>query len=241
MTNLDYLALAYFLTCWTFFGWLTGGERQFARQSLTRLMNDHREIWLRNSLRRDLKMIDTSIIAGLQNGTAFFASTSILAIGGCFALLGATEQVFQVFSDLPIPIETGRAAFEIKVGGLIAIFGYAFFKFGWAYRLFNYGSILFGTLPMTDDALRDPDAAEVLVKRAIAMNTLGGKHFNAGLRAIFLSIGYLGWFISPAVLAASTTLVFFVLIRRQFFSRARAVLLEETAAGQAASQRGEKS
>ena len=47
--------------------------------------------------------IDTQINGGLQRGAAFFASTSIIAIGGCFALLpGSTDIVLQVFQDIPI-------------------------------------------------------------------------------------------------------------------------------------------
>ncbi|WP_407829728.1 DUF599 family protein, partial [Staphylococcus aureus] len=86
------------------------------------------------------------IMAGLQNGTAFFASTSIFAIGGCFALLGATEQVESVFRDMPFVHYAGRTAFELKVIGLTCLFGYSFFKFGWSYRLFNYCTILFGAI-----------------------------------------------------------------------------------------------
>jgi hypothetical protein len=56
------------------------------RVSLTTAMNQHRKRWMQVAARRDLRMIDTAIMAGLQNGTAFFASTTIFAIGGCFAL-----------------------------------------------------------------------------------------------------------------------------------------------------------
>jgi uncharacterized membrane protein len=64
------------------------------------------------------------------------------------------------------------------------------------------------------------------VTRAARMNVLAGGHFNAGLRGIFFSIGYLGWFIGPAVLVVTTMFVFAVLLRRQFFSRARAALTD---------------
>ncbi len=33
------------------------------------------------------------------------------------------------------------------MAGLALIFVYAFFKFAWAYRLFNYGAILIGAVP----------------------------------------------------------------------------------------------
>jgi uncharacterized membrane protein len=241
MTSLDYAALTLFLCAWTGFSWLSDGRRGWKRESLTRLMNRHRARWIRNSLKRDLRMIDTSIIAGLQNGTAFFASTSIIAIGGCFALLGATEQVLRVYSDLPIAIEGGRSLFEIKVGGLIIIFGFAFFKFGWSYRLFNYSSMLFGAIPMPAHMAENPSASERLVERAIMMNVLAGAHFNSGLRAIFMSIGFLGWFVGPVVFIATTALVLAVLVRRQFFSEARAVLIDRNAGEDGQSQSGEKS
>ncbi|MDO9415331.1 DUF599 domain-containing protein [Pararhizobium sp.] len=225
MTLVDYIALALFGTLWVGFSWITGGSIIVKRKSLTRLMNEHRVLWIRNSLHRDLKMIDTQIIAGLQNGTAFFASTTIFALGGCFALLGATEQVQAIFNDLPYVFRGGRTAFELKVGGLAAIFGYAFFKFGWAYRLFNYCSILLGAVPMVSEAEQHPARAERAADRAAQINVQAAKHFNAGLRAVFLSIGYLGWFISPYIFVASTVLVIIVLVRRQFFSEARRILL----------------
>ncbi|MCX8997740.1 DUF599 family protein [Rhizobiaceae bacterium BDR2-2] len=225
MTTLDFVALGFFFLLWTGYSWLTAAERVLPRTSLTHAMIEHRRAWLRNALRRDLRMIDTQILAGLQNGTAFFASTSIFAIGGCFALLGATQQVEVVFKDLPFVSYAGRTAFELKVIGLTALFGYSFFKFGWSYRLFNYCTILFGGLPMTRDVDNDLNAAEDAVERAVQMNIIAAGHFNAGLRALFLSIGYLGWFIGPAVFMVSTAFIIGVLVRRQFFSRARLALL----------------
>jgi uncharacterized membrane protein len=227
MTTADYIALAFFALVWTGYSWLLHGRTFFGRTSLTHAMTERRREWIYNSLRRDLKMIDTQILAGLQNGTAFFASTSIFAIGSCFALLGATEKVDAVFADLPFVFHSGHAAFEMKVGGLAALFGYAFFKFGWAYRLFNYCTILFGTIPMMRDTEQDLVAAERAAERVIRMNVLAGGHFNEGLRAIFLSIGYLGWFINPYVFMGTTAIVIVVLTRRQFFSEARLAIMDQ--------------
>ncbi|MGV8936928.1 MAG: DUF599 domain-containing protein [Allorhizobium sp.] len=226
MTLVDYLALALFAGLWAAFSAITGNSRILPRPSLTQLMAERRREWIRNSLLRDLKMIDTQIMAGLQNGTAFFASTSIFAIGGCFALLGASQQAETVFQDLPFVMSGGRTAFELKVCGLTAIFGYSFFKFGWSYRLFNYCTILFGALPMTSEMLDNPAAAERAADRVAQMNIIAASHFNAGLRAIFLSIGYLGWFASAYVFMATSVFVITVLVRRQFFSQARLALMD---------------
>lgn len=227
MSIVDPIAFIFFLLLWLGYAWITDKSRFRNRVSLTRAMNAQRAAWIRNAMRRDLRMIDTQIMAGLQNGTAFFASTSILALGGCFALLGATEKVFMIFGDLPLVFQAGRAGFEMKVGGLAGIFGYAFFKFGWSYRLFNYCSILFGAVPMAGEVHKDPAAADLAADKVIRMNILAASHFNAGLRAIFLSIGYLGWFVSPYLLMLTTALIVFVLIRRQFYSQARQTVLEQ--------------
>jgi uncharacterized membrane protein len=226
MTTIDYLAIAFFLALWGAFNWLTANERRFKRISVTRAMAIHRARWIRNSMHRDLKMIDTAIMAGLQNGTAFFGSTSLLALGSTFALLGATDQAQAVFADLPEIFHGSRTAFELKVGGLAVIFAYSFFKFGWSYRLFNYCSIMFGGLPMHDEAVRDPHAASLAADRVIAINISAAKSFNAGLRGLFLSIGYLGWFVNAYVFVAMSLFVFAVLIRRQFFSEAREAMLQ---------------
>src|SRR5258708_8580078 len=83
-------------------------------------------------------MVDMQIMASLQNGTAFFASTSLLAVGGALTLMRATGDVITVVEALPFGIVTTPTQWAVKTIGLIVIFIYAFFKFAWAYRLFNY-------------------------------------------------------------------------------------------------------
>ncbi len=226
MSTADFAALALFIFLWIALNWITSSSRFFNRVSLTQAMIERRREWIYNSLRRDLKMIDTQILAGLQNGTGFFASTSIFAIGGCFALLGATDKVNAFFADLPYVFNGSRTTFELKVAGLAGLFGYAFFKFGWAYRLFNYCTILYGAIPMMGDVDKDPALTRRAAERVIHMNIIAARNFNAGLRAIFLSIGYLGWFVSPYVFMVTTLFIIVVLIRRQFFSDARLAIMD---------------
>ena len=74
--------------------------------------------------------------------------------------------------------------------------------------------------------MQDPDRAGRAADRVIAMNVQAARNFNGGLRAIFLSIGYLGWFFSPWLFIGGTCLVIVVLTRRQFFSPAREALVQ---------------
>ena len=124
---LDWLALWFFLITWTVFEYVTDYSPLSSR-SLGGLMAERRRAWMMVMAERDLRIVDTSIMSGLLHGTAFFASASILAIGGCFALLGSTDVVLQVYKDLPVPIEHSRSLWEIKILGLAVIFVYHIFQ-----------------------------------------------------------------------------------------------------------------
>jgi uncharacterized membrane protein len=221
-STLDWVALAFFFLAW--FTYHGAVERTaIGRKSLNRLMNVHRYAWSRASLVRDNRIVDTTINASLQNGTAFFASTSLIAIGASLTLLRSAEEVLNVFSDLPFGLATTRIAWELKVLGLSVIFVYAFFKFAWSYRLFNYAAILIGAIPVLKGGEVTPQM-ELAAWRAASVNTIAGRHFNRGQRAFFFALAYLGWFISAYVLIAATAGVLFVMWRRQFASDAIAAL-----------------
>ena len=220
---IDLIGLGWYVAFWVGFSYLAD-HSPLREKTLSSLMNAHRRRWVQTMARRKLRMIDTAIISGLQNGTAFFASTSLLAIGGGFALLNSTDLAMQVTRDLSLPVETTRTLWESKVLILISIYVYAFFKFGWAYRLFNYTSILIGALPYHENfepehVMVDEEEMTMAIEQVAEMNALAGRHFNLGLRAFFFSLALFGWFIHPFLLMAATSFVTAVLIRRQFFSR----------------------
>jgi len=213
----DILAVGFFILEWTVYA-VTLEHTAYGRDSLSARMHVYREVWIRRLLDRETRMVDTQIMASLQNGTAFFASTSLLAIGGALALLRSTNDALAVLRELPIDLSPSPALWEIKCVGLILIFVYAFFKFAWAYRLFNYVAILLGAMPAAEQ--RDTPEAEAHVIRTTRLFEAAGRHFNRGQRAFFFALGYLGWFVSPWVLFVTTALVVIVTWRRQFASNA---------------------
>jgi uncharacterized membrane protein len=215
--SVDILAVGFFAIEWLVYA-LTLEHSSYGRDSLSARMNVYREVWIRRMLDRETRMVDMQIMSSLQNGTAFFASTSMLAIGGALALLRETNDALTVLSKLPIDLSPSPALWEIKCVGLILIFVYAFFKFAWAYRLFNYVAILLGGMPPA--SLRDTPEAEAHVMRTTLMFQAAGRHFNRGQRAFFFALGYLGWFVSPWVLFVTTGAVVIVTWRRQFASNA---------------------
>jgi len=213
----DILAVAFFAIEWAVYA-ITLEHTAYGRDSLSARMHIYREVWIRRLLDREARMVDMQIMSSLQNGTAFFASTSLLAIGGALALLHATNDALTILSKLPIDLSPSPALWETKCVGLILIFVYAFFKFAWSYRLFNYVAILYGAMPPA--AERHSLEAEAHVTRTARLFEAAGRHFNRGQRAFFFALGYLGWFVSPWVLFATTGAVVIVIWRRQFASSA---------------------
>jgi uncharacterized membrane protein len=213
----DILAVGFFIIEWAVYA-VTLDYTVYGSDSLSARMHIYREVWIRRLLDRETRMVDTQIMASLQNGTAFFASTSLLAVGGGLALLRSTGDALAVLGALPIDLSPSPALWEIKCVGLVLIFIYAFFKFAWAYRLFNYVAILIGAMPPASQ--RDTPEAEAHVQRVTRLFESAGRHFNRGQRAFFFALGYLGWFVSPWVLFATTAAVVIVTWRRQFASDA---------------------
>jgi uncharacterized membrane protein len=215
--TVDILAVSFFALEWSVYAF-TLERTSYGRDSLSARMHAYRERWIRRVLDRDARMVDMQIMISLQNGTAFFASTSLLAIGGGLALLRSTTDALTVLSKLPVDISPTPALWEMKCVGLILIFVYTFFKFAWSYRLFNYVCILLGAMPPS--SARGTEEAEAHVIRTTRLFESGGRHFNRGQRAFFFALGYLGWFVSPWVLFVTTALVVVVIWRRQFASSA---------------------
>ena len=197
-------------------------------RSLNARMDRYREVWMRRMLARENRMVDMQIMASLQNGTAFFASTSLLAIGGALTLLRSPEDVLSVVATMPLGIPSSRAQWELKVIGLAVILVYAFFKFAWSYRLYNYVAIMLGAMPFASE--KDTPEAQAHVRRTAALFTTAGRHFNRGQRAFFLALGYLGWFVGPYVLMLSTAAIVVVMWYRQFASRSRQAVMGDDGA-----------
>jgi len=223
-TYADAAALAAFLVAWMGYGRFVK-FRHGRKPGLNALMNVQRGVWMEEMARREVRIVDTAITSTLQNGTAFFASTSLLAIGGAATVLRSTDDVLRLFAELPFAPTISRGLWEVKTIGLMAIFGYAFFKFGWSYRLYNYSAILIGATPPATSP--DGPARERAARRAANMSTVAGRHFADGQRALFFSFAYLGWFLGPLVFMLTTALIMIVIYRRQFGSDALDALARE--------------
>ncbi len=220
---IDLIALGCFVGAWVVYAFVVEWT-PLGRGGLSAHMDRYREIWMQRMLHREARMVDMQIMASLQNGTAFFASTSLIAIGGTLSLLRSTDDILTVMGSLPFAFPTTRGQWEAKTIGLVVIFAYAFFKFAWSYRLYNYVAILLGAMPFS--AEKETPEAIAHIRRTAQMFQSAGRHFNRGQRGFFLALGYLGWFAGPYVLMITTAAVVAVLWRRQFVSQARKAVMD---------------
>src|SRR3954465_8547220 len=89
---LDWLALIVFG-----FGWLgyelVMNRTAVRRRSLNVAMREQRHHWMQTMALVDNRIMDSSAHESLQNGTAFFASTALIAIGGALTLFAFVDDV----------------------------------------------------------------------------------------------------------------------------------------------------
>jgi uncharacterized membrane protein len=215
MTWLDGAALAFFLIGWQFLGWLIDSS-PWHRITLSAAMTAQRREWMRQMAHREVRLVDANIITGLQQATSFFASTALLAIGAGFGLLTAADTIIGAFEESFAHLEIDRAGLYVKTALLMALYAYAFFKFGWAYRLFNYSAVMLAATPEAGKP-----GAEEAAQSVADMNIAAAGQYTHGLRAFFLAIAILAWFITWWAVVAATVVIILSLANRQFNSRAR--------------------
>lgn len=211
----DRIALSVAVATWIGFNWYADSSAA-ARHNLVGGMTERRLDWMRQMLNRDNRMVDIQIVHALMRSGRFFASTAILVVAGLLTVLGATDRAVALAMDLPFATSTSRAALEAKLLVMVVIFIYAFFKFVWSGRQYNYCAIMIGAAP-PPGAVTEADAKTGETIAAIA--SLAAKHANRGVRAYYFGLATLGWFLHPAVMVFAIIWVALVLYRREFRSR----------------------
>lgn len=220
----DLIAFAGLVLAWILSGWFI--EHPPAnRPSVSVLMNDYRRDWMRQFVTRDPRIFDATVIDSLRQGTAFFASTCMIALGGGVALIGNAAILKGLAAQLSL--DAGAIAIELKIIVVLTLLANALLKFVWAHRLFGYCSIMMAAVP-NDPA--DPTCYHRAGQSA-AVNITAARSFNRGLRAIYFALGALGWLAGPLALIAATIVTTGILLRREFASVSREVLLHRTPKG----------
>ena len=220
---LDLFAVLWFFALWVGYAYYTRHKAQ-QKTALMSVTHDYRKQWMMRVIEREHRIVDSSILANLSNSSTFFASTTLLILGGLLAMLGTLERIAGVVAELPFTTHVSERLWEIKVMLLIAIFVYAFFKFTWSLRQFNFCAILVGAAPTPTDQIEQHMG---FINRTARLASLAGDCFNDGLRAYYFGLAALTWFLNPWVFLIATAWVVLVLYLREFRSNALRALTED--------------
>lgn len=215
---LDFVALALIFAAWIGLGWVIE-HPPAAWPSVTATVSEYRREWMRQFVTRQPRIFDAAVIDSLRQGTAFFASTSMIAIGGGIALIGNPDKLGGLSHDLPLDADV---PLEWKAILITFFLGNALLKFIWSHRLFGYCSILMAAVPNDPN---DPIAYH-RAAQAAEINITAAKSFNRGLRSIYFALASVGWLLGPIALMIATLAACAVQVRREFASESRLVMLD---------------
>lgn len=219
----DWLALGWFLLVW--FGYVSFSRAAGARGlTLLAVTNRWRRSWMLQSTGRDPRMVDGIIIQSLSASPSFFASATIIIIGGLLALLGTADKAVEVVREIPLAATTSPLLFEIKVILLAVIFSFAFFRFTWAMRQYTFAALVLGSMPPPAEFASGRADREAFARRGADLVALAAETFNDGIRAYYFAFAAIAWFISPLAFAVASALVAAVLYLREVRSHVLEVL-----------------
>ena len=222
MALADWLALAGFFVAWVGYA-MFAGRRTGATGSLLANTNRYRLLWMMQTTSRENRVVDAVVVQNLSTSPSFFASTTILIIGGVLAVLG-TQGAADLVKEFPFTTVTSPFVFDLKLMLLLIIFVYAFFRFTWSMRQYTFGALLIASMPEAKFFESGEANRQEYAERAGRIVGMAAETFNDGLRAYYMSFAVLMWFSSPLAFAIATAGILFLLYQREFRSDVLEVL-----------------
>ncbi|HRI17816.1 MAG TPA: DUF599 domain-containing protein [Burkholderiaceae bacterium] len=223
----DWAALAAYLGGWV--GYVVFAKRlSTQRPSVLATTNRIRRQWMLQATHREVRVFGGVVIQNLSTSPSFFASTTILIIGGLLAVLGTTERATELVREIPFAARTSVLVFDLKIVLMLVIFVYAFFRFTWSMRQYTFGALMVAAAP--EAATLDAQGAEgqawreAFADRAGRVVGMAAETFNDGLRAYYFAFAAIGWFFNPLVFMLATGIVVYILYQREFRSDVLGVL-----------------
>ena len=219
---LDMGAVVLIYGAWLFIGWRIENPSS-KTPSVSILMAAYRREWMRQMVGRNPRIFDAQTLGILRESTSFFASATMIAIGGVLAAVANSERLMGLANQITLE-QDPAIVWEIKMLVILTFLLNAFLKFVWSNRLFGYCAVLMAAVPNDPG---DP-AAHPRAAKAATINVTAARAFNRGLRSVYFAMGSAAWLLGPAALAGATAITFAVLWRREFTSHSRAALLDQS-------------
>ncbi len=224
LPNADIFGLLLWLGCWLGYQWFAHVHAQ-SRVSLLSTLRTYRKGWMRNTLERDNRIADATLVHNLMQSATFFSSTTLLIMGGLLAFLGASEKSLDLVSSLPFAAkQQTEQLLEIKALVMLLVFVHAFLRFTWSVRQFNVVCIFVGSFSNDENRMKDPAALD-MAERAGNLAGFAGEHFTQGLRSYYFALPVMLWFINPLLFVLASVVITSVVYFMEFHSSTVAALV----------------
>ena len=217
---LDLAAVGILLVAWFGIGRIIEHPRAWHRPSVTVMMSEFRREWMRQLARRENRIFDSQILGNLRQGSAFFASTSLLAVGSLLTVAGNADLVRAVTEGI---VGTGGPVQEtqIKLLSVAVILIEGFLRFVWSNRIFGYCAVAMAAVPEAGHP-----RVEAVALQAAELNIRAAYNFNRGLRSLYFGLAALAWTLGPVALLLATAICVGNLLEREFASKPHRILTE---------------
>ena len=210
----DVLALIIFIFCWL-------GYEPFLKQVghrvgvITKDLSVIRAAWMREASIRDVKLLDSNLMAHAVNSATHFSQANLILIaavtgvlfGGRLPLSSAHALGFDIASPLLL---------QIKLALIIICLARGLLNFIWALRQMNYCAAAMGSLP---EDLRPEESREFGNALAQILEP-AMTNFSQGVRGYYFSLACAAWLFGPLSLAAASIAAVLLLGWRQSRSQA---------------------
>lgn len=183
------------------------------RPSLSSIMNMQRRRWVANAALRE-SPFDAILSGNIMGSVSFLASTAVLLILAIFAVFGQVPSLMSALDSLSLDRVYSELDVQLHLVVMLTMFVLAFFAFTLSLRQFNHFCIMLGAL----DHESATSAEEI--DAITAMNALGARNFNSGIRAYYFSVGTVAWFVAEWLPIAVCLATILILTHREFFSSA---------------------
>lgn len=224
-TFLDGAALILLWLAWMASTWLIE-RRGTSRPSVMVLMTQYRKDWMLQMITRTPRIFDAAILSNLRQATTFFGSATMLALGGCLALIGNAEQLTGLARELTENSASETIIWRIKLIPVALLLANAFLRFVWSNRIFGYCALVMASVP---NDTKDPDARPRALQAADLANS-SARAFNQGIRSVYFALAATVWLLGPEALCVAVTVTTISILRREFSSRSRQTLLQRPGA-----------
>ena len=213
-TKFDLIAIIWFMVAWA--AHVLFGRGVFKEhKTLFSVVKEQRMVWMQRMMQKDNRITDITALGNLMRSIAFFASTSILIALGMATMLTYQEAAVDILANIPFVPTTTDLMWEIKIAMLTLIFIYAFFKFTWSLRTYNYVCIFVCGLPLPTEETETHES--LTLKGCLLMNN-AGRHFTLGIRTYYFGVAAFCWIIHPIAFILATFAVLIVIYRQEFRS-----------------------